>query len=36
MYVRRYDDLIVVAPKLHEEFRRKIEGFEKKKKERKA
>ena len=28
MYVKRYDDLIVVAQKLHEDFRKKLEEFE--------
>lgn len=34
MYVKRYDDLIIVAQKLHEDFRRKLEKFENIKRER--
>lgn len=34
MYVKKYDDLIVVAQKLHDDFSRKIEEFERKKRER--
>lgn len=32
MYVRRYNDLIVIAQRLHEDFRRKLEEFEMKRK----
>jgi hypothetical protein len=28
MYVRKYDDLIAIAQRLHEDFRRKLEEFE--------
>lgn len=34
MYVKRYDDLIVVAQQLHEDFGRKLEEFEEKRRER--
>jgi hypothetical protein len=34
MYVRRYDDLITIAQRLHEDFRRKLEEFETKRRER--
>lgn len=36
MYVRTYDELIVVAQRLHEDFRKKLEAFEKRRRERLA
>lgn len=36
MYVRRYDNLIVIAQKLHDDFRTKLEKFERRRKERKV
>lgn len=34
MYIKRYADLIVVAQKLHEDFRKKLEEFEKRRRDR--